>query len=123
MFEMRFALISTVAALALAMPLVSVAAGPRMDEDQFVTAVRCAAYSGLPQLDGASSAVRVQQFRLNGEARAQEAEVAARAHAEVREIVAHAMDETREQLIWERNAVCGRAGALIANSTLAPDAG
>ena len=120
---MRLAMISTAAALCLAVPLVSVAAGPRMNEDQFVTAVRCAAYSGLPQVDGASDAVRVQQFRLNGEARAQDAEVTARAQAEVRDIVAHAQDANREQLNRERNAVCGQAGALIANSTLAPDAG
>jgi hypothetical protein len=84
---MRFALIATAAAAAIAVPLAVEAAGPRMSGDQFISAVRCAAYETAltPQADLAAT-----RAILNIEARRQPAAAAQHAHNEVKSISAEA---------------------------------
>jgi hypothetical protein len=91
---MRFALIATSVAAAVAVPFAVGASGPQMSGDQFLSAVRCVASQDLARPDAELAAAK---YQLNTEARLQPAETAAQARAEVRDIA--------------RNAVNGAAGA------------
>jgi len=94
---MRFALIATIAAAAIAVPLAVQASGPRMSGEAFVEAVRCAAYeSALTPRQAAA-----QRAQLNVEAQRQPAAAVQRAHNEVNSINA------------EARAVANRADAAI----------
>jgi hypothetical protein len=77
---MRFALIATAIAAAIAVPLGVAAAGPQMSEDQFISAVRCTAYADVSR---ANAALGEEKWLLNAEARRQAPETAAQARAEV----------------------------------------
>jgi len=74
---MRFALIATAAAAAVALPLAVAAGGPQMSSDQFLSAVRCTAYE-----NATGGRVAEARYVLNAEARRQSAETAALARAE-----------------------------------------
>lgn len=119
---MRFALITTVLAAAVAAPLAVDATGPSMSRKAFLAAVRCEAYSSLPQLESERRASVSEQVRLNGEAMRQAAATAATAKEQASAIYAHAATASAAQLRQERNNVCGASGAMIANRVLAPGA-
>jgi hypothetical protein len=83
---MRIAAIATAAAAVVTVPLAVQASGPHMSGEQFVSAVRCAAYdSVLSTQNGAA-----QRARLNAEACRQPTEAVLRAHKEVNSVVAEA---------------------------------
>lgn len=86
---MRFALITTAVAAAVAMPFALAAAGPQMAPGEFVSAVRCTAFEQVvaPQQD--LGAIKMQ---LNGEARRQAPDVAQRARADAAAIAQAAVN-------------------------------
>lgn len=108
---MRFALIATAAAAVVAVPVAVAASGPQMTRDQFLTAVRCAAYE-----DAAGADLVDAKWQLNAEARRQSAEVAALAKAEATSIARQAVNiagpDEAAMLRLERAAAC--AGAQLA---------
>jgi len=118
---MRFALIATCAAALAAIPLAVGAAGPQMSGDQFLTAVRCAAYEDAIRSDVQLGEVKMQ---LNAEARRQPAETAAQAHAEVDTIARQAVNTNSAadaaMISRERAAVC--AGSELATGAAASTA-
>jgi len=99
---MRFALVATVAAAAVAIPLAVTASGPQMSSDQFISAVRCTAYEDVAGA-GAERDVKVQ---LNAEARRQPAETAAQAQEEVSHIAREALMAEGEALSQDHAAAC-----------------
>jgi hypothetical protein len=100
---MRFALVATVAAAAVAIPLAVSATGPQMSSDQFISAVRCTAYEDLA---GARSELSGVKWELNAEARRQPAETAAQAQTEVSTIADEARSTGAAALSQEREAAC-----------------
>lgn len=80
---MRFALIATTVAAAAIIPFAVKASKPQMTGDQFVGAVRCAAYEMVVSPDQGAGAAR---YRLNAEAQRQPVAVAQQAHAAASEI-------------------------------------
>jgi hypothetical protein len=86
---MRFAVLATTAAAAVAIPFAVAATGPQMSGDQFVSEVRCVAYQDtvLPH-----DQVAQAKYRLNAEARRQPAETAAIARAEASSIAREAVN-------------------------------
>lgn len=118
---MRFALIATAAAAAVAIPLAAGATGPQMSGDEFLSAVRCTAYSDLDQSDAQLAEAR---YRLNTEARQQPAAVAAQARAEVTEIARKAViiqnAADAATIHQERAAAC--SGGLLATGADSPSA-
>ena len=109
---MRFAVIATAAAAAVAVPLAVAASGPHMSSDQFLSAVRCTAYESLVSADAGLIEAKVQ---LNAEARRQPAETAARARAEASDIARKAYSADAGALTQEQAAAC--AGAQLAADT------
>ncbi len=111
---MRLPLIATAAAAAFAVPLAMAAAGPRMSGDEFVQAVRCAAYESA----AAPSAHAAERARLNIEAQRQPAEAVLRAHNEVNsvnaEVRAVANHGDAAMMAAERSAACSPAYAASA---------
>lgn len=99
---MRFALVATVAAAAVAVPLAVNATGPQMSSDQFLSAVRCTAYEEV----AGAGAERDVKWQLNAEARRQSAETAAQAHAEVSNIAQEARAADVGALTQERAEAC-----------------
>ena len=108
---MRFAVIATVAAAAVAVPLAVAASGPQMSSDQFLSAVRCTAYENLV---GADAGLTEAEWQLNAEARRQPAETAAQALAEVSDISRNAYSAEPGMLTQEQAAAC--AGAELAGA-------
>jgi hypothetical protein len=106
---MRFAVIATAAAAAVAVPLAVAASGPQMSSDQFLTAVRCTAYENL---GAAEAGLTEAEWKLNAEARRQPAETAAQALAEVSDISRKAYSAEPGVLTQEQAAAC--AGAQLA---------
>lgn len=105
---MRFALIATATAAAIAVPLAVQATGPQMSGDEFVSAVRCAAYETALGQDAVS-----QRARLNVEAQRQPADAVQRAHNEVNtvsaELRAVANPADAAMMRAERAAACSTA--------------
>jgi hypothetical protein len=112
---MRFAVIATAAAAAVAVPLAVSAAGPQMSSEQFLSAVRCTAYEDLT---GARAGLTEAKSQLNAEARRQPAETAALAQAEVSNIAREAYSAETGALTREHAAAC--AGALLATVADSP---
>lgn len=106
---MRFAVIATAAAAAVAVPLAVAASGPQMSSDQFLSAVRCTAYENLVDAD---AGLTEAEWQLNAEARRQPAETAAKALAEVSDISRQAYSAEPGVLTEEQAAAC--AGAQLA---------
>ncbi len=110
---MRFALIATTAAAAIAVPLAMAATGPQMSSEQFLSAVRCTAYEDITQ---SGAQLGEAKWRLNSEARRQAPATAAQAHAEVDQIARQAVSiqgpVDRAMLAAESAAAC--QGAQLA---------
>lgn len=101
---MRFALIATVAAAAVAVPLAVAAGAPEMSGDQFLSEVRCTAY------ENASGAyVAEAKYQLNAEARRQPAETAAQAQVEAASIARQVSSGHAENVNGQRAAACASA--------------
>ncbi|HYD73298.1 MAG TPA: hypothetical protein VEF55_09175 [Candidatus Binatia bacterium] len=103
---MRFAVLATAAAAAVAAPLAVAASGPQMSSDQFLNAVRCTAYENL---SGTDAGLTEAKWQLNAEARRQPAETAAQALAEVSDISRQAYLAGPGALTQEKAAACARA--------------
>jgi hypothetical protein len=110
---MRFALVATAVASAIAVPLAVSAGAPQMSSDQFINAVRCVAYEDVAGDQPLSEA----KWQLNAEARRQSPETAARAQAEVSTIARQAEAGPRPS---DHAAAC--AGALLATVADSRDA-
>jgi hypothetical protein len=109
---MRFAFAATCAAALIGAPLVSAAATARMDSDQFLNAVRCAAYESVAGDNADIGSLRMQ---LNAEARRQRADVAAQARSDVIAITQEAGSADAETLRSQRAAACGAGAGMVAD--------
>lgn len=105
---MRFAVIATAAAAAVAVPLAVSVSGPQMSSDEFLSAVRCTAYADRTSDGGELTAAK---WRLNAEARRQPADTAALARAEASKVA-----ETG-RLPYEHAAVCAAAQLALAEDS------
>jgi hypothetical protein len=110
---MRFALIATSIAAAVAIPFGVSAAGPQMSGDQFLSAVRCTAYEQIVQ---PKADLGAERMRLNAEARRQPVETAQAARAEVLAVSRQAAtiansDEPGMMRACEGPALAGGQGA------------
>lgn len=105
---MRFALIATTAAAVVAVPFALAAAGPQMSSDEFLTAVRCAAYE-----DASGAQIADARYELNAESQRQAAATVAEARAEVSAIARQAVNSQtaadQATLRSERAAACSNA--------------
>lgn len=110
---MRFALIATSAAAAVAAPFVAAAAGPQMTSHEFITAVRCTAYE---QVTSPQNDLGAAKLRLNAEARRQDAETAQAARSQVTVIAEEAagVDNASEAAILRERASTCAAGQMAA---------
>lgn len=107
---MRFALIATTAAAVVAVPFAVAAAGPQMSSNEFLAAVRCAAYE-----DVSGAPVEGAKYALNAEGRRQSAETVAVAAAEVDAIARQAVNSQtpadQAMLRAQRATACSGAAA------------
>lgn len=105
---MRFALIATTAAAVVAVPFAIAAAGPQMSSNEFLAAVRCAAYE-----DVSGALAQDAKYQLNAEGRRQTAETVAAASAEVDAIALQAVNRQtaadRAMLRSQRATACSGA--------------
>lgn len=88
---MRFAFVATSVAALIAVPLAVSASGPQMTSNEFISAVRCAAYENVA---APSADIDVLKFQLNAEARRQAPETAALARAEASAVARQAVNTT-----------------------------
>ena len=86
---MRFALIATGVAAVVTIPMAFSATGPQMSGDQFISAVRCAAFEDVSRSDAEMGGVKME---LNAEARRQPIETYTQAQAEVGAIARQAVN-------------------------------
>jgi hypothetical protein len=112
---MRFALIATTAAAVVAVPFALAAAGPRMSSNEFLAAVRCAAYE-----DVSGAQVADAKYELNAEGRQQSAETFAAAHAEASAIARQAVNS---QTPADQAMLRAQRAAACSNADLADGAG
>jgi hypothetical protein len=114
---MRFAVLATAAAAIAAAPLLGVASGPRMDSQEFLSAVRCVAYQNAA---GAGRELGAARYLLNAEARRQPAETAAQARAEAAAIAQQAagIENAAEAGVVH---VTGASACMGASLEVAPD--
>jgi len=89
---MRFALIATSAAAALAVPFAMSVTEPQMSGAEFVSAVRCVAYE-----DANGASLAEAKYRLNSEARRQTPEARAEASVAARQAVSGAAADLASQ--------------------------
>jgi hypothetical protein len=118
---MRFALIATAAAAAVAVPFAAGVAGPAMSPEQFLTEVRCTAYADI---DLSDSELAEAKWALNAEARQQSPELAAQARAEIREIARKAVSiqSPADAVMIHRERAAACSGALLAAGADSPSA-
>ena len=108
---MRFALIATTAAAVAAVPLAAQVSGPQMSSEQFLAAVRCAAYQDVTLSSDDLGGLKMQ---LNAEARRQPSQTAAIANAEIGAIARQALlASTPDQAVAMR-----REGALACSNAV-----
>ncbi len=100
---MRFAVLATIAAATVAVPLAVAVSGPQMSSDQFLSAVRCTAYESL---SGPEAGLTEAKWQLNAEARRQPAETLARARAEASSIARQGHGAEAGALSREQAAAC-----------------
>lgn len=115
---MRFALIATSAAAAVAAPFVVAAAGPQMTSSEFVTAVRCTAYEQVTSPQNDLGAAKV---RLNAEARRQAPETAQEARSQVTVIAAEAAgvdNASKAAILRERASSCADQGQVASTARM-----
>lgn len=112
---MRFALIATAAAAVVAVPFATKAVGPAMTGDQFLSEVRCAAFTGV-----VDEIVPEARLRLNAEARRQPLEMTERALAEVETIARQAVNTQTAadvaDLSREQAAACSDAQFAVGST-------
>ncbi len=108
---MRFAVIATAAAAAIAVPMAVSASGPQMSSDEFLTAVRCVAYEDITQ---PNAQLAEAKWQLNAEALHQSAETAAEARAVVSSVAREAVQAETAALRQESAIAC--AAAQLAGS-------
>ncbi len=105
---MRFALIATTAAAVVAVPFALAAAGPQMSSNEFIEAVRCAAYE-----DVSGAQVSDAKYELSAEGQRQSAETFAAARAEATAIARQAVNSQtpadQAMLRSQRAAACSHA--------------
>ena len=89
---MRFALIATTAAAVVAVPFAVAAAGPQMTSQEFLSAVRCAAYEDVSGAEADQA-----KYELNAEGTRHSAETIAAAEAEVSTIARQAVNSQTAQ--------------------------
>lgn len=118
---MRFAMIATAAAAAVAVPLAAGASGPAMSPEQFLSEVRCTAYADITMTDAELARVK---WALNVEARQQGSELAAVARAEIREIARKAVSiqSPADAVMIHRERAAACSGALLAAGADSPSA-
>lgn len=111
---MRIALAATTLAAVAAIPLAIAVTSPAMSSDQFLTAVRCAAYADVTQARAPDGA----KWALNSEARRQSAETVAEAEAEVAEIARQAVNaaSAEDAVMIRREAAAACSQAEVARS-------
>jgi hypothetical protein len=114
---MRFASLVTLVAAVASAPLMASATSPTMAEQDFVGAVRCAAYDSLPQFAGENAAIARVRAELNTELHNQPVEAAARARAEARAIARQALQADVSALRQDREAACAGAAQMIAGGS------
>ncbi len=111
---MRFAFIATSAAAVAAVPLAMAATAPQMSPDEFLSAVRCTAYTDV--LSETPSLAQAK-YQLNAEARRQPLDTAAQAQADAVRIARQAVNTQTAQdgaiLRQQHEAAC--AGAQFAD--------
>jgi len=114
---MRFAVLATTAAAAVAIPFAVASTGPQMSGAQFLSEVRCVAYQDtvLPHAEVAEA-----KYQLNAEARRQPAETAAIARAEASLIAREAVNGATASNGSSIGAAC--AGAQLATDADSPRA-
>lgn len=109
---MRFALIATTAAAVVAVPFALAAAGPQMSSNEFLAAVRCAAYE-----DVSGAQIIDARYQLNAEGNRQSAETLAAAKADVSAIALQAVNSQtpadRAMLRSQRATACSHAEIAI----------
>lgn len=109
---MRFALIATTAAAVVAVPFAMAAAGPQMSSNEFLAAVRCAAYE-----DVSGAEIEATKYELNAEGRRQAPETVATAEAEVNAIALQAVNSQtasdQAMLRAQRAAACQGANLAV----------
>jgi hypothetical protein len=114
---MRFALIATGAAAIVAVPMAVGVAGPQMSGDQFISAVRCAAYEDVARPNPELGSVKMQ---LNAEARRQSPATFSQARAEVGAIARQAVNTESAadaaMIRQERAAACATAQLAIGST-------
>lgn len=119
---MRFALIATTAAAAVAVPLAMAAAGPQMSSDQFLSAVRCTAYEDISRSDADLAQAK---WQLNSEVRRQAPETAAQAYAQVDAIARQAVntqDPADQAMLVAEGAAACQGAQLAAGADWLPTA-
>ncbi|HVY86738.1 MAG TPA: hypothetical protein VG943_16520 [Caulobacterales bacterium] len=112
---MRFASLVTAAAMVAAAPVVASATAPQMQSNEFVSAVRCAAYDSLPQFAGQDRDLGLVQLRLNVESRRQSTATVEQARTAVANVAAQGASGDLGALRQERAAACSGSGALVAD--------
>ncbi|HWA00235.1 MAG TPA: hypothetical protein VG841_07945 [Caulobacterales bacterium] len=89
-----------------------------MKSDQFVSAVRCAAYDSLPQFADKGRDLGLARFQLNSELRRQSPETAVAAHQAVADVARRANAATTPAALTalriDRSAAC-TGGAIVAD--------
>lgn len=109
---MRFALIATTAAAVVAVPFALAAAGPQMSSNEFLAAVRCAAYE-----DVSGAEITDARYQLNAEGNRQSAETFAAAKAEASAIARQAVNSQtpadQAMLRSQRAAACSGAELAV----------
>ncbi|MES1158955.1 MAG: hypothetical protein ABUL42_03575 [Terricaulis silvestris] len=85
-----------------------------MQSDQFVSAVRCAAYDSLPAFAGARADIGAVRLHLNAEALRQSPETETAALRAVDEVVAQAKADDAAALRQARDAACSQNAGMIA---------
>lgn len=118
---MRFALAATAAAAVVAIPMALSAAGPQMSGDQFLSAVRCAAYEDVSRANADLGAVK---FQLNAEAMRQPAATSAQARAEVSAIARQAVntESATDAAMLRREQASACVGSQLAAGASGSDA-
>ncbi|MEZ5994693.1 MAG: hypothetical protein R3C25_02985 [Hyphomonadaceae bacterium] len=114
---MRFALIATSAAAMVTIPLAIATSGPQMTQEEFLGAVRCAAYEDVA---GARPDLAETKYELNAESQHQPASVVAVAQAEVAAIAHQAVTAQSPAdaafLRRDRTAACTAAAAFASSA-------
>lgn len=113
---MRIALIATTAAAVVAVPFALAASGPQMSSNEFIAAVRCAAYENV-----SGAPISATKYELNAEGQRQSAETFAAAEAAVNAIALQAVNSQtpadQAMLRSQRAAACSNVALAGGSGT------